>query len=132
MTSFVANLETHWAPIAPLFSIHSEEEYDAAIERLNALVDQVGTNQAHPLYSFLDALGTIVHSYEAEHHVIPDATGAEVLEFLMEEHGLEAADLPELGGPERVQQYLAGEEQLSVDQVRALARRFGVSPAAFI
>ena len=132
MTRLLADLEAHWTPIAPLFSLRSEEEYDAAVERLNALVDKIGTNQQHPLYSLLDTLGTLVHSYEAEHYAIPTATGPEVLQFLMEEHGLAAADLAELGPPAEVERYLAGAQVFSIDQVRTLARRFHVSPAAFI
>jgi HTH-type transcriptional regulator/antitoxin HigA len=95
-------------------------------------VDEIGTNQQHPLYSLLDTLGTLVHTYEEQHHAIPGATGTEVLQFLMEEHGLAAADLPELGPPDSVERYLAGKQELSIHQVRTLARRFHVSPAAFI
>lgn len=132
MTTLLADLETHWTPIAPLFSLRSEADYDAAVERLNMLVDTIGTNDQHPLYSLLDTLGMVVRTYEAEHHVIPNATGPEVLQYLMEEHGLAVADLPELGLPEAVELYLVGEQALSIDQVRALSQRFHVSPAAFI
>lgn len=132
MTTLLADLQAHWMPIAPLFSLRNEEEYDAAVERLNALVDEIGTNQQHPLYSLLDTLGTLVHTYEEQHHAFPGATGPEVLKFLMEEHGLCPADLPELGPPESVERYLAGDEPLSIDQVRTLAQRFHVSAAAFI
>jgi HTH-type transcriptional regulator/antitoxin HigA len=119
-------------PIASLFSLRSEAEYDAAVERLNLLVDEIGTNEQHPLYSLLDTLGTLVHTYEEQHQVIPASTGPEVLEFLMEEHGVSSADLPELGPPETVERYLAGEQELTIHQVRRLARRFHVTPAAFI
>jgi HTH-type transcriptional regulator/antitoxin HigA len=132
MTTQISDLQTHWPPIAPLFSLRCEDEYDAAVARLDALLDEIGTNQAHPLYSLLDTLGTLVHSYETEHHAIPTATGAAVLQFLMEEHGLSAADLPELGLPDAVEGYLAGKAELNIEQVRALAQRFHVSPAAFI
>lgn len=132
MTTLPAELEAHWTPIAPLFSIRSDEEYDAAVARLNALVDRVGTNQQHPLYSLLDTLGTLVHTYESQHHSIPDVAGREVLQFLMEEHDFSAADLPELGPPEVVARLLGGDDELSVDQMRILARRFHVSPGAFI
>jgi HTH-type transcriptional regulator/antitoxin HigA len=132
MTTSLADLQAHWTPIAPLLSLRSEEEYDAAVERLNALVDIVGTNEQHPLYSLLDTLGTLVHTYEAEHHAIPNASGPEVLQFLMEEHSLSSADLPELGHAEAVEKYLAGEQEFTIDEVRSLARRFHVSPAAFI
>jgi HTH-type transcriptional regulator / antitoxin HigA len=132
MTELLADLQAHWMPIAPLFSLRNEDEYDAAVERLNALLDEIGTNQEHPLYSLLDTLGTLIHNYEEQHHVIPAATGTEVLQYLMEEHGLSPADLPELGPPDSVEQVLAGKHDLSILQVRALARRFHVSPAAFI
>ena len=132
MTTLLADLEAHWTPIATYFSLRSEEEYDTAVKRLDALVDKVGTNQQHPLYSLLDTLGTLVHTYEAQHHAIPTASGPEVLQYLMEEHGLAEADLPELGSAEEVERYLVGDRAFSIEQVRALARRFHVSPAAFI
>jgi hypothetical protein len=56
MTPQLSDLQTHWAPIAAIFSIRSEGEYDAAVERLNALIDEVGTNESHPLYGLLDTL----------------------------------------------------------------------------
>jgi HTH-type transcriptional regulator/antitoxin HigA len=115
-----------------LFSLRNEQEYDAAVERLNTLVDEVGTNEQHALYSLLDTLGTVIHTYEAEHHDIPTATGPEVLQYLMDEHGVSAAELPELGSDELVERYLAGNDELSVHQLRALAVRFHVSPAAFL
>jgi HTH-type transcriptional regulator/antitoxin HigA len=132
MTKLHADLVTHWTPIASLFSLRNEDEYDAAVERLNALVDEVGTKEDHPLYSLLDALGALVHAYEEQHHVIPIASGAETLQFLMEEHDLSSSELPELGSPSVVDRVLAGDEELNVQQVRALADRFHVSPAAFI
>lgn len=132
MTTQITDLQTHWPPIAPFFSIRSEVEYDSAVERLNALLDEIGTNQSHPLYSLLDTLGTLVHTYEAEHQVIPSASGPEVLQYLMEEHRLSATDLPEVGSPDAIERYLAGKAELSIEQLRALAQRFRVSPAAFI
>jgi HTH-type transcriptional regulator/antitoxin HigA len=128
----LADLQTHWAPIAPILSIRNEAEYDAAVVRLNSLLEVVGTNQSHPLYSLVDTLGTLVHNYELEHHAIPDTTGAEVVAYLMEEHGLTSEDLPEIGPSDMVEQYLNGEIELSVEQIRALANRFRTSAAAFI
>ena len=132
MTPLLTNLQTHWAPIAPFLSLRNEVEYDAAVVRLNSLIDEVGTNEQHPLYSLLDTLGTLIHTYEQQHHTITGSTTSEVLQFLMEEHGLAAADLPELGNIAEVESYLEGSQELSMNQVRALAERFHVSPAAFI
>jgi len=132
MTPLLTDLQTHWAPIAPYLSLRNEDEYNAAVERLNALLDEVGTKEQHPLYALLDTLGTLIHTYEQQHQSIPGATATEVLQFLMEEHGLAAADLPELGAPEEVEACLAGRQELSVKQLRALAERFHVSAAVFV
>lgn len=132
MSPLIADIQTHWTPIAPLLSLRNEQEYDEAIERLNTLVDEVGTDEKHPLYSLLDTLGTLVHTYEEERELIPNATGPEVLAHLMEEHGLVPEKLSEIGDAEAVEGYLAGEQELSVKQVRALAQRFHVSPTVFI
>ena len=50
----------------------------------------------------------------------------------MEEHGLKQADLPEIGSQGIVSEVLSGKRELNVRQIRALAKRFHVSPAVFI
>jgi len=62
MTLVNEELQTHWANIAPLLIIRSEREYTAAVKRLNELLDEIGDNEKHPLYSLLDTLGTLVHA----------------------------------------------------------------------
>ena len=42
------------------------------IATLNALIDEVGTNEQHPLYELLDTLGTVIHAYEEKHYPIPE------------------------------------------------------------
>jgi len=56
MSALEKDVQSHWVAIRPLLSIHNEDEYDEAIERLNALLDEVGVNEHHPLYEFLDTL----------------------------------------------------------------------------
>jgi HTH-type transcriptional regulator / antitoxin HigA len=102
------------------------------VERLNRLLDEVGTDEQHPLYTLLDTLGTLIHAYEEEHHPIPACSGADVLRFLMEEHGLTQSDLPEIGSQGVVSEILRGKRELNVRQIRVLATRFHVSPAVFI
>ena len=46
------------------------QEYDLALERLNSLIDEVGTDERHPLYSLLDTLGAVVHAWEEQHQSI--------------------------------------------------------------
>jgi len=40
-------------------AIRTEGEYDAAVERLNALVDEVGDNRKDPRYRLIDAVNGV-------------------------------------------------------------------------
>ena len=132
MTIFTDQIQTYWQNISPLLIIHNEREYDAAVERMNELLDEIGTDENHPLYSLLDTLGTLIEAYEEEHHAFPDANGAEVLRFIMDEHGLTQSELPEVGSQGVVSEILNGKRELNVRQIRALAKRFKISASAFV
>ena len=54
---------------------YNEHDYDVAIKRLNELLVEVGTNERHPLYELLDALGTVIYAYEEQHEPISECTG---------------------------------------------------------
>ncbi|MBN1147014.1 MAG: hypothetical protein JXA78_07150 [Anaerolineales bacterium] len=128
----IQEIQPHWTVIRPYLSIRNQEDYERAIEQMNALVDIVGTNEDHPMYEFLDTLGTLIHAYEETNVAMPPVSGAEVLSYLMEEHGLRQADLPEIGSQGVVSEILSGKRELNLRQIRELARRFHVSPAVFI
>lgn len=65
MSILTQDLNTHWAAISPLLTIHTEAQYEAVIEGLHELLDEIGTNEDHPLYELFDTLGVLVHAYEA-------------------------------------------------------------------
>ncbi len=132
MTTIASDIQARWSAIAPFLTIRNEQEYDKSIERLNALLDEVGTDEAHPLYTFLDTLGIVIQAYEETHYAIPDSDGVEVLSYLMDEHALAESELPELGAKEAVVEILTRRKELELDQIRALASRFSVSPSVFI
>jgi HTH-type transcriptional regulator / antitoxin HigA len=73
------NINIHWNAIAPLLTICNEQQYDQAINRLNNLIDEIGTNEQHPLYHLLDTLGTLIESYEREHYEISGCSGSDAL-----------------------------------------------------
>lgn len=131
MKEFPEDVQIHWQKIAPVLTIRNEYEYDLAIKRLNELLDEIGTDEQHPFYSLLDILGTLIHAYEEEHYPIPEATGTDILRFLMDEHGLTQSDLPEVGSQGVVSKILRNKRGLNVRQIRALAERFKVSAAVF-
>ncbi len=132
MTLAINQLQTYWENISPLLVIRNEKDYDAAVKRLNELLDDIGTNEKHPLYTLLDTLGTLIQVYEEEHYPIPEASGVDVLRFLMEEHGLTQSNLPEVGSQGVVSEILNNKRELNVRQIRALSERFKVSAAVFV
>ena len=132
MRALAKDIQTHWATVYPLLSVRNEREYELAIQRLNSLLDEIGTTERHPLYGLLDTLGTLLHAYEEKHHPMPERSGADMLRFFMEEHSLTQSDLPEVGSQGVVSEILNGKRELNVRQIRALAKRFRVSPAVFI
>jgi HTH-type transcriptional regulator/antitoxin HigA len=132
MSVIAENVQTHWAVISPLLSICNENEYDLAVERLNSLVDEIGTSEQHPLYGLLDTLGTVIHAYEEKYHPIHECSGSEMVRFFMDEHCLLESDLPEVGSETTVSEILNGKRELTLKQIRVLAERFHVSPAVFV
>ena len=131
MSVLAAELQSHWEALQPLLCIRNEVEYDHAVDHLNQLLDEVGENEDHPLYGLLDTLGTVLHAYEEQHHPMPPCSGADILQYLMEEHELTQNDLPEVGSQGVVSEVLRGKRELNVRQIRALAERFHVSPSVF-
>jgi HTH-type transcriptional regulator/antitoxin HigA len=132
MTAVPPDVQRHWTAIRDFLSIRGEDDYDRAVESLNSLLDEVGADESHPLYSLLDTLGTLIRAYEEEHYPFPDARGGDVLRFLMDEHGLTQSDLPEIGSQGVISEILRGKRELNIRQVRLLAQRFHVSPAVFV
>ena len=116
----------------PFLAIRSKREYDESVARLNLLLDQVGDDAEDPRYRLIETLSVLIEAYDREHHTMPDASGIEVLRFLMDVHGLTQRDLPEIGTQGVVSEVLVGRRRLNVRQIRALAQRFGVEPGAFL
>ena len=64
---------------------------------------------------------------------MPKCKAPDLLQFLMEEHGLTQSDLTEVGSPQGVvSEILAGKRELNVRHIRALSKPFKVSPSVFI
>ena len=101
---------------------------------MESLLGIVGDDEDHELADLLDIVSTLVAQYENFNHPeLPPAEPREVLQFFMEQHNLRQSDLAkELGSQGIVSEILSGRRELNTRQVRALAKRFAVSPAVFI
>jgi HTH-type transcriptional regulator / antitoxin HigA len=115
-----------------LTDFSNDSEYEQAIARLNSLIDEVGTNTAHPLYTFLDTLGILIEAYEEQHYPNPDCSGVDMLLHFMDEYSLSQSDLPEIGSQGVVSEIINGKRELNIRQIRALAKRFNVAPGVFL
>lgn len=117
-----------WFQVVEQTEFHSFAELHAAFPS----TDKVGEWIVFNIAGLLDTLGTLIRAYEETHFPMPHAGGAEVLRFLMEQHGLALTDLSEIGSQGVVSEILNGKRELNVRQIRALARRFHVSPTVFV
>ena len=121
-----------WKQVGPILTVDSPAAYRHACRLLDDLVDEVGSDERHPMAGLMDTLGTLIKAWEDEHHQVPDAKPRQVLAFLMQQHGLKQGDLKELGSQGVVSEILSGKRDLNVRQVRQLAKKFKISAAAFI
>lgn len=132
----LASVQTAWQDLnklVPLGPITSKKDYERRVLVMDELLDRIGANESHRLMPLLDLITKEVEAYETKHEQVPDATPAQVLAYLMAEHGLKQADLAEeLGGQSIVSAILNGKRELNTRQVKALAERFSVSPAVFL
>ncbi len=120
-----------WSVIEPGLLIKTEKDYQEAVNVLDHLLDEVGSDEHHPLFNFLEVLGTLIEHYEADHVEIKEIAKKDVLKSLMEEHGLTQHDLPEIGSQGVVSELLSGKRELNARQIKSLSKKFGVSPAVF-
>jgi len=59
---------TAWSSIAEnVFVPHTEAEYEHLVNILDALIDQIGEDETHPLASLMEVIGVLIENYENEH-----------------------------------------------------------------
>ena len=112
--------------------IHTEKQYKYAVKVLDNLIGMIGEDEDHPLASLMETIGTRIEEYEDKHYPEPENDSLGSLKYLMEEHNLKQSDLVELGSQGVVSEILRGKRQLNIRQIKALSKRFNVSPAVFI
>ncbi len=124
-----------WIPFREavgITSVRTEEDYAQARATVEILLDKIGDDESHPLADVLDCLADRVATYEEERAPIPEAEPKEVLRILMNQHGLNQADLADCAPQGRISDILNGRRGISKEIARKLARRFDVSAALFL
>jgi HTH-type transcriptional regulator/antitoxin HigA len=81
----------------------------------------------------LDVLATLLDTYEAEHYPMDPPDPIEAIKFRMEQQGLTRKDLePIIGTRTRVAEVLNRKRGLSIDMIRRLHDRLGISAEVLI
>ena len=105
-------------------SIRTEEEYEAALARIDEIFDaEKGTAEGEEL----DELADLVEFYEDKHYPIglPDPISA--IEFRMDQANLSQRDLiPYIGSSAKVAEVLSGKRDLTMSMARALHEHLGI------
>lgn len=122
-----------WPEVRDLLSVpHSDKQYRKLLKALDELIDEVGNNERHPLAPLMETVGNLIEEYEKDNFESIDADPVDVLKYLMEENGLTQKDMAELGSQGVVSEILNGKRELNIRQIKALGKKFKVSPAVFI
>ena len=133
MNTQIKEIVKMWPVVRDVFTVpHNDKEYKKLVSFLDGIIDEVGEDEAHPLASLMETLGSLVATYESQN--VPEFLGdsVHVLRSLMSEHGLKQSDMKEIGSQGVVSEVLSGKRSLNSRQIKALSERFGVSPAVFI
>ena len=110
--------------------IRSERDYDHALAEVEELW---GAKAGTPKGDRLDILATLIEAYETEHHPMDPPDPIEAIKFRMEQQGLTRKDLEEiLGTRTRVSEVLNRKRGLSINMIRALHDKLGISAEILI
>ncbi len=107
--------------------LRNKAEYDAAVAEIDELLElnpAPGTLESERL----EFLSVLVAAYDEMHYPMGRAsTPQDVVDFLLDQHGLTRAALaPLFGGRSRVSDFFQGKRRLSLGQITKLRRKFGV------
>src|SRR4051812_35892047 len=110
--------------------LRNERDYERAMAEVGRLW---GAKLGTPEGDRLDILATLVDAYEAEHYPIDPPDPIEAIKFRMEQQGLTRKDLEAiLGTRTRVSEVLNRKRSLSINMIRRLHDKLGISADVLI
>lgn len=116
----------------PLKPIRSDKENELAAEICDELLDNFDSLSPQE-HDYLEVLSRLIEDYESRWQEEKEVEPRELIKFLMEQNNLTQTDLiPEFGTSSRTSEFLSGKRSLSLPQILKLAKRFKLSPTAFI
>lgn len=131
--------QTFMATAQPLINIENEEQYEAALETLEQVLESASDIQDDPMNPLIDMLSHAIERYESQDEGLmafiskAESLPADIalLRTLMSQHHLTGSDLPEIGDKTMVSKVLNGKRILSRQAIEKLSERFNLRPAMF-
>ena len=134
-----ARITTVWADNAAVLNTLSRPtnaaQYTDLISLIEYITDATNDLEYGPLAGLLELALFYAGDWETQQNSLPDSTApCDVLELLMQQHGLTQGDLERAGIARQtvISQVLSGERQISKGMARKLATHFQVKPAVFL
>ncbi|WP_277559032.1 helix-turn-helix domain-containing protein [Ereboglobus sp. PH5-10] len=111
--------------------IHDEADYNNTVEMVDMLA---GHDLTPDQEDYLVILAGLIETYEKEHVKESLPKNANVLGYLMQEHGITGDGLARILGIDRSTAYrlVKGERNLTVPHIKTLAKHFNISTEAFM
>jgi len=110
--------------------IRTEADHDAALAEVENLW---GAKSGTPEGDRLDILATLIDAYEAKHYPMDPPDPIEAIRFRMEQQGITRKDLePLIGTRARVAEVMNRRRSLSIEMIRRLHDRLGISADVLI
>lgn len=104
--------------------IHSDKDYDAALARVEALMD-LDRTQAQD--DELDILATLIEVFEDRQFPMDQPDPIEAIKFRMEQMDMNQSDLaPIFGSRSKASEVLSGKRSLTLKMIRALNEHLGI------
>ncbi|MGC8644635.1 MAG: helix-turn-helix domain-containing protein [Isosphaeraceae bacterium] len=112
--------------------IRTDAELDVASAIIDELTERDDLSPAESDY--LDVLGDLVEKYEDEYVEMPHVSDGAMLRCLMEDKGVQQADIVRGTGISKTVLSLVqgGKRNLTREHIEALSKYFGVTPAVFL
>lgn len=134
LSNDLKNTIKHWKYIShDIRQPSNNDDYERLSNFLDRLLDMVGGNENHELIGLVDVISHMISMYDEQHNYqIKNISGVKALKFLMEQHGINQSELPEIGSQGVVSEILNGKRNLNLKQIKNLSKRFHVSAETFI
>lgn len=121
-----------WMQFHAAAGLGGVDEYDRLVEMADSIVASRRAEDGGPMEMLFSLICDRIEQHDKESFHIPDASPAQVVRYLMNQHGLTQRELPEIGNQSAVSHVLNGRRDLTLSQIRGLARRFSIPTDSLI